>query len=120
GPHCEPAHRTRELGKEVVHCRSPERVLRCEMVVDLRLVCPDAPSDGARGSAVESLGAKFHRRGIEQKLTDVLADGAGPPHLAPGLLHLAKLPYYRLIIKPKEKNHAALAPGLGASRRPNL
>src|SRR5512134_54814 len=42
------AHRAGELSEEVVDGRRPERLLRFEVVVDLRLVRADALGDGTR------------------------------------------------------------------------
>src|SRR5262249_10833390 len=97
-----PAHRPRELGKEVVHRRRPQRFLRGEMVVDLRLMRADPPGDDARRGAVEPLGAELHKRGIEQALANVGADHPPGPALPQPLLHPATVAYYHLIINRKE------------------
>ena len=62
----EPLHGATELREEVIHRGAPERLLRFEVVVDLRLVGVDALGDGARRGAVEPLRSELHEGGVEQ------------------------------------------------------
>ena len=65
--------------EEMVDGGSPERLLRVEVVVDLRLVGVDAQGDGPGGRAVVSLLGELHEGGVEQLLAKVVSGPALTP-----------------------------------------
>src|ERR671911_209497 len=70
----EPSHRVGECRcEEVVDRRGPQRLLRSEVVVDLRLLGVDPLGDRACRGTVETLGAELDKHRVEQPLADVLS-----------------------------------------------
>jgi len=96
----EATHGAGELREEVIHRRSPQRLLGGEVVVDLRLVRVDALGDGAGRGAVEALGAELDQRRVEQARAQVLAIATDPRPTLPRRKHRRTLSLLSTITSP--------------------